>query len=41
MTRFQTLVAHGTALVLALLGLALWEAQGMAIMRATVFSFCF
>lgn len=40
MTRIQSLLAHGAAILLALIGLALWEAQGVSIMRATVLSFC-
>jgi hypothetical protein len=41
MTRLPSLLAHGAALMLALLGLALWEQHGVRIVLSAVPSFCF
>jgi len=41
MTRPRIFLAHGAALMLALLGLTLWEQHGVQIVLSTVPAFCF
>lgn len=41
MTRTQIFLAHGAALMLALLGVTLWEQHGVRIVLNTVPAFCF
>lgn len=40
MTRTQIVVAHGAALALALLGMALWEVYGLPIALISAFMLC-
>ena len=40
MTITQIILAHGTAVALAVAGLALWETYGVPVFLTTVFAFC-
>lgn len=40
MTRAQSVLLHGAAIALALLGLALWEAYGVPVALISAFLLC-